>query len=257
MPHVTVGTLNALDGVRHGFFTRKGGVSGGIYASNNCGFGSGDDPDAVATNRARTAARIDVAPERLVTLHQIHSATAIEVDAPWPREANPRADAMATREPGIALGVLGADCVPVLLADAEARVVGAAHAGWKGALAGVVEAAIAAMVRLGARVDRIAAGIGPAIAQRSYEVGPEFPAPFLARNPSDATFFCPAQNPGRFLFDLKGYVAARLDEAGVRHAGMLPHDTCAEERLFFSYRRATKRGERDYGRLLSAIALEK
>jgi YfiH family protein len=256
MPHVTVATLNALDGVRHGFFTRKGGVSGGIYASNNCGLGSGDDPDAVATNRARSVARLDLAPDRLVTLHQVHSATAIRVEAPWKREANPRADAMATAVPGIALGVLGADCVPVLLADAEARVVGAAHAGWKGALAGVVEAAVAAMVALGARVESIAAGVGPGIAQRSYEVGPEFPAPFLARDEADAAFFAPAATPGKWLFDLKGYVAARLDAAGVRHPGMLPYDTCAEEALFFSHRRATKRGERDYGRLLSAIALE-
>ena len=256
MPQVTVGTLNALEGVRHGFFTRKGGVSAGIYASNNCGLGSGDDRDAVTTNRARAAARLDVAPDRLVSLHQIHSATAIAVEAPWPPERNPRADAMVTKTPGIALGVLGADCVPVLLADVEARVVGAVHAGWKGALAGVIEAAVAAMAALGATPARIAAGIGPAIAQRSYEVGPEFPAPFLAQDEHNAAFFCPAVAAGRWQFDLKGYVASRLDRTGVRHPAILPHDTCAEEALFFSYRRATKRGERDYGRLLSAIALE-
>ena len=256
MPQITIGRLNALEGVRHGFFSRKGGVSGGIYASNNCGFGSKDDPDAVTENRARAAARLDVAPDCLVTLHQIHSATAIAVETPWKRGESPRADGMVTRTPGVALGVLSADCVPILLADAEARVVGAAHAGWRGALAGVVEATVAAMAALGAAPARIAAGIGPAIAQRSYEVGPEFPAPFLAQAPGNAAFFAPAATAGKWLFDLKGYVAQRLDAAGVRHAGTLPYDTCAEEKLFFSYRRAVKRGEGDYGRLLSAIALE-
>lgn len=257
---LTLGPLNRLDGVRHGFFSREGGVSQGPYASLNCGLGSGDPIDNVLTNRARAAQAIDVEPDALLTCYQIHSATVITVDAPWPRDTRPKADAMVTRQPGVALGILTADCAPVLLADASARVVGAAHAGWRGALTGVVGATVAAMVKLGADPARIIAGIGPCIAQRSYEVGPEFPAPFLAADPASETLFAPcaaatSRGETKYLFDLRGFVASELRKAGVSQAYDLPHDTCREER-FFSYRRTCHRGEKDYGRGLSAIALE-
>jgi YfiH family protein len=256
MPRLTTGLLNRLDGVSHGFFTRNGGVSRGIYASGNCGFGSADAPASVAENRTRCARRLDVDPDRLVTAHQVHSADVAVVETPWRREEAPRADGLVTRVPGLAVGVLTADCVPVLLADAEARVVGAAHAGWRGALAGVVEATLAKMCALGATRARIAAAVGPAIGRNSYEVGPEFPAPFLTADPGNAAFFFPAPAAGKHLFDIKGYVAARLAAAGVAQVAVLPNDTCVEERRFFSYRRACRRGESDYGRQLSAIALE-
>lgn len=257
---LTLGPLNQLEGVRHGFFSREGGVSEGLYATLNCGLGSGDRIDNVMTNRARAAAGIDVQPAALLTCYQIHSATVVEVDAPWPDDARPKADAMVTDRPGVALGILTADCAPVLLADASARVIGAAHAGWRGALTGVIDATVRAMARLGADPKRIVAGIGPCIAQRSYEVGPEFPAPFLAAEPAHDTLFAPcaaaaARGETKYLFDLRGFVAAQLGKTGVTQVYDLPHDTCREER-FFSYRRACQRGERDYGRAVSAIALE-
>jgi polyphenol oxidase len=242
-------------GIRHGFFTRDGGVSEGIYASLNCGFGSGDDPTRVAENRARVAAALGLTGDRVVSCHQIHSVDVIVVDAPWRREAAPRADGMVTRAPGIALGVLAADCAPVLFADAEARVIGACHAGWRGALGGIVDATIQAMTREGARLDRIAAAVGPCIGKESYEVGPEFPAPFLAEDSSAADLFRPAPRAGHFLFDLAGYVARRLRRAGLSQTAVIAGDTAAEEQRFFSYRRGCLRGERDYGRLISAIAL--
>jgi polyphenol oxidase len=251
-------TLSALDGepaIRHAFFTRQGGVSGGMFASLNCGFGSGDDLNAVARNRAIAAAQLDLPPERLVSCHQIHGTNVMTVEQPWRREDNPRADGTVTKVPGIALGVLAADCAPVLLADPEAGVIGAAHGGWRGALAGTMEATVMAMVVLGARADRIRAGIGPCIGQPSYEVGPEFPANFAAVDPASAAFFVPASRPGHFLFDLPGYIALRLQRLGLAAVQRAPHDTAAEEDLFFSYRRACLRGERDYGRGLAAIAL--
>ena len=251
-------TLSALDGepaIRHAFFTRQGGVSGGMFASLNCGFGSGDNLDDVARNRAIAAAQFDLAPERLVSCHQIHGTNVITVERPWRREDNPRADGMVTRVPGIALGILAADCAPVLFADRESGVVGAAHGGWRGALAGVMEATVAAMVELGARADRVRAGIGPCIAQPSYEVGPEFEGAFAADGSENRAFFMPAARPGHFLFDLPGYIALRLQRLGLAAVERAPHDTAAEEDLFFSYRRACLRGERDYGRGLAAIAL--
>jgi purine-nucleoside/S-methyl-5'-thioadenosine phosphorylase / adenosine deaminase len=251
-------TLSALDGepaIRHAFFTRQGGVSGGMFASLNCGFGSGDDLNAVARNRAIAAAQLDLPPERLVSCHQIHGTNVMTVEQPWRREDNPRADGTVTKVPGIALGVLAADCAPVLLADPEAGVIGAAHGGWRGTLAGIMEATVTAMVALGARTDRIRAGIGPCIGQPSYEVGPEFPANFAAVDPASAAFFLPAPRPGHFLFDLPGYIALRLQRLGLAAVERAPHDTAAEEDLFFSYRRACLRGERDYGRGLAAIAL--
>jgi len=241
--------------IRHGFFTRAGGTSEGIYGSLNCGFGSGDDPARVAENRARVAAALGLTGDRVVTCHQIHSADVIVVDAPWRREAAPRADGMVTRVPSIALGVLAADCAPVLFADVAAGVIGACHAGWRGALGGIVDATIQAMTREGARLERISAAVGPCIGKASYEVGPEFPAPFLAEDPDAADLFRPAPRAGHFLFDLAGYVARRLRRAGLREIAVIGGDTAAEEKRFFSYRRACLRGERDYGRLISAIAL--
>lgn len=246
----------AAPAIRHGFFTRAGGVSEGLYASLNCGFGSGDDSARVALNRTKVAAQLGVSSDRLVTCHQIHSASVIAVETPWSREASPRADGMATRVPGIALAVLAADCAPVLLADPEARVIGACHAGWRGALAGIVDATVREMTRLGARSERIAAVVGPCISRASYEVGPEFPAPFLAEDAGAADLFERAPRAGHFRFDLAGYVMRRLQRLGLRAVAATGGDTAAEEERFFSYRRACLRGERDYGRLLSAIALE-
>jgi polyphenol oxidase len=256
MTMLTLGPLNAIDGIRHGFFTREGGVSQGVYASLNCGFGSSDAPDAVAANRARAMTAFGLPAEALSTVYQIHSPNVIEVEEPWAREAAPRADAMVTTRPGLALGILTADCAPVLLADRQARVVGAAHAGWRGALTGVLEATVAAMVKHGAKPDTMIAAIGPCIAQRSYEVGPEFPAPFIAAEPTDAALFQPSARAGHFMFDLRAFVARRLARAGVREVQAMPNDTCREADRFFSYRRTCLKGEKDYGRGLSAIVLE-
>ena len=249
--------LSALDtgGIRHGFFTREGGVSEGLFASLNCGFGSGDDAGKVAENRGRAMAALSLERDRLATCYQLHSPAVVVVDEVWRREDQPRADAMVTRRPGIALGILSADCAPVLLADAEARVVGAAHAGWRGALSGVLEATVRAMTALGAAPGRLRAGIGPAIAQASYEVGPEFPTPFLAEDPANAGFFADAPRAGHFLFDLAGYIARKLERLGVPRIERSGGDTAAEADRFFSYRRACLRRERDYGRELSAICL--
>lgn len=256
MTMLTMSPLDAIGGVRHGFFTRRGGVSSGIFDSLNCGLGSGDAIDNVATNRSRAMARLGYTPESLVTLYQVHSPTVIEVEEPWTRENAPKADAMVTTRPGLALGILTADCAPVLFADRRARVVGAAHAGWRGAVGGVLEATVAAMAKHGARPETMVAAIGPCIAQRSYEVGPEFPAPFIAADPADAAFFTPGARAGHYMFDLPGYIARRLRKLGLGDVHQMPHDTCGEEDLFFSYRRACLRGEKDYGRDLSAIALD-
>jgi YfiH family protein len=251
-------TLSVLDDdprIRHAFFTRQGGVSEGLFASLNCGFGSRDDPRRVEENRTIAAAHLGLAAERLVSCHQVHGTTAITVERPWRRADNPRADGMVSAVPGIALGVLAADCAPVLFADPDARIIGAAHGGWRGALAGVMEATVAAMVALGARPRRIRAGIGPCIGQQSYEVGPEFRAAFTAGGQDSAGFFQPAARPGHFLFDLPGYIADRLARLGLAAVECAAHDTAAKETLFFSYRRACLRGETDYGRGLAAIAL--
>ncbi|MFQ5775458.1 MAG: peptidoglycan editing factor PgeF [Kiloniellaceae bacterium] len=253
---LTIGPLDELPGVRHAFFGRGGGVSEGPYRSLNCGFGSGDVAANVAENRARAMARIDLDHDRLVTAYQVHSNRVAVVERPWPRDRAPQVDALVTTRPGVALGVLSADCAPVLLADPKAAVVGAAHAGWRGALAGIVEAVVEAMVELGARRADIVAGIGPTIGRRSYEVGPEFPAPFMEQARDNRDFFRPAPRDGHFMFDLKGYVARRLAAAGVGNAQILPGDTCTQEARFFSYRRARLRGQRDYGRGLSAIYLQ-
>ncbi len=244
-----------LPGVAHAFFTRRGGVSQGVYATLNGGVGSRDAQDAVVINRARMAAAIEVAPERLAIPYQVHSPDALAITAPFPREARPRCDALVTATPGLGLGVTGADCGMILFADAEARVIGAAHAGWKGALGGVVEATVAAMAALGARVDRIRAALGPCIAQPSYEVGPKFVAAFEAGDNGSDRFFMRSINPGRSMFDLHGYIAERAARAGIVRFEDLGLDTYADEARFFSYRRATHRQEPDYGRLVAAIAL--
>jgi len=236
--------------VAHGFFGRRGGVSRGVYDSLNCGPGSGDELEAVAENRRRVA---DALGGRLVTLYQIHSANAVTVTAPW--ERGPQADAMATNVPGIALGILTADCAPVLLSDIDARVIGAAHAGWKGAFTGVLESAVAEMESLGASRARIAAAIGPAIGQRNYEVGPEFHARFAAVEPASMRFFLEGERPGHWRFDLEAYAAARLAAAGVASVERLSLCTYAAPEDFFSYRRATHEARAEYGRQIAAICL--
>jgi polyphenol oxidase len=252
-------TLDVLDdgsgAIRHAFFTRQGGVSKGVYASLNCGFGSGDDPADVARNRAIAADTLGLAAERLITCHQIHSPTVLTVEQPWRREEAPRADGMVTRRPGIALGVLAADCAPVLFADANAGIIGAAHGGWRGALTGVMEATVAAMTALGAERARIHAGIGPCIGPDSYEVGPEFPGRFAEIDVASDAFFVLATRPGHFRFDLPGYIAHRLARIGLGAVADVGCDTLADPARFFSYRRACLAGERDYGRALAAIAL--
>jgi polyphenol oxidase len=253
---VTLPALARRPGLRHAFFTRQGGTGDGLYASLNCGFGSDEAPAVVEANRTRAMALIGRRIEALVTVHQIHSPDVSTVERPWSRSENPKADALVTDRPGIVLGILTADCVPILFADAEARVVGAAHSGWKGTRDGVSEATVAAMERLGARRDRIHAAIGPAIQQKSYEVGPEFPERFTSRDPAAERFFVPSTRAGHFMFDLPGLVEARLAALGLGSVERSPHDTAAEADLFFSYRRATLRGEPDYGRGLSAISLE-
>lgn len=254
-PVLTDPDLAAAEGVVHGFFTRQGGVSEGLYTSLNVGFGSGDDEARVAENRARAAAALGLPADSLSTAYQVHSARAVVIDAPVPRPEAPRADGFVTATPGVLLGILTADCAPVLLADAEARVIGAAHAGWRGALTGVIEATVREMERLGARRTSIRAAIGPCIGGASYEVGPEFPAPFVGEDPASRQFFTASRRSGHFMFDLEGYVAHRLGALGLRAVGRTRRDTCAEDGMFFSYRRATLRGESDYGRGLSAIAL--
>ncbi len=244
-----------LPGVAHGFFTRLGGVSEGVYASLNGGVGSRDAPEAVAENRARIAIAIGVAPERLAVPYQVHSPDAAAIAEPWAPGARRRCDALATATPGLALGVTGADCGMILFADARARVVGAAHAGWKGALAGVIESTVAAMERLGARRGEIVGALGPCIARASYEVGPEFVATFAAAGEDIPQFFAPSGKAGHSMFDLNAYIAERTARAGVGRFEDLRLDTYADERRFFSYRRATHRKEPDYGRLVSAIVL--
>jgi YfiH family protein len=242
-----------IPGVRHGFFTRRGGVSGDIYASLNVGLGSSDDPAAVAENRRRCAAHFGAS--EVVTAYQVHSPDAVIVGGPWQGEP-PQADAVVTAAIGVVCGALSADCAPILLADPKARVVAAAHAGWKGALTGVAESAIARMESLGADRGRLVAVVGPCIGPASYEVGPEFRDRFTAQDAAYATFFTPAAAAGKHMFDLPAFVLARLRAAGVQTCDWVGHDTCAEESLFFSNRRAFKAGEPDYGRLLSAIMLE-
>jgi YfiH family protein len=245
-----------LPGLSHGFFTRGGGHSTGIFASLNCGFGSGDDPEVVAKNRVVVERALGVGDKQLVSAFQIHSADVVVVDKPWATEARPQVDALVTKTRGLALGVLTADCGPVLFADAEAGVIGACHAGWKGALTGVTDSTVVAMEKLGAARDRIVAVLGPTISKTAYEVGPEFPAPFLEQDAGHEQFFTPSTKEGHFMFDLPRYILMRLKNAGLKQAIDLGLCTYSDEARFYSYRRATHRGEKDYGRLVSAIALK-
>ncbi|HEX3406044.1 MAG TPA: peptidoglycan editing factor PgeF [Caulobacteraceae bacterium] len=255
VPTLVSPLLEGLPGVRHAFFTRQGGVSQGLFASLNVGRGSGDDPTDVAENRARAARALGRTAPQLSTCYQIHSARPVVTDAPL-GDARPEGDAVVSRTPGVLCGALAADCAPVLIADPEARVVAAVHAGWRGALAGVVEAAVAAMATLGASPERMRAAVGPCIGPSSYEVGLEFLQAFTSAHAAHARFFAPGAIPEKRLFDLPGFVLSRLAAAGVTRAAWTGHDTLTDEARFFSNRRAVHRGERDYGRLLSAITLD-
>ena len=245
----------AENGIRHGYFTRAGGVSQGIYAGLNTGTGSNDDPAHVAENRRRVAEWMGVAPDRLLTAWQIHSPDALVVTQPFTGE-RPKVDALVTNVPGLALGASSADCGPVLFADAAAGVIGAAHAGWKGAFTGVLESTIAAMETLGAARERIVAVLGPSIGPENYEVGPEFVERFVAADDANAAYFTPSATPGHAMFDLNRYTVDRLIRAGVQ-GSMLGLCTYADESRFYSYRRTTHRKEADYGRHVSAIVLER
>jgi YfiH family protein len=240
--------------LRHAFFTRQGGVSAGIYASLNGGLGSSDDPGKVVENRRRMAERLHIDPTALISVHQVHSPDAVIVEGPWNGE-RPRADGMATSVPGIALGITTADCGPVLFADPRANVIGAAHAGWRGAATGVLESTVEAMERLGARRDNIVAVLGPTISQAAYEVGPDFVERLTGADAGNERFFRPGERPGHAMFDLPGYIGMRLEVAGIGTFANSRLCTYSDEERFFSYRRTTHRREPDYGRLISAIAL--
>jgi len=246
--------LLTSEGLRHGFFTRQGGASTGIYDSLNTGIGSNDDAAAVQENRRRIAAWFDAGPDDLAACYQIHSAITRVADGPW-AGARPEGDAVATVTPGVICAVLTADCAPILLADARAGVVAAVHAGWKGALGGVIHSAVAAMQALGAQPSRTVAVVGPCIAQASYEVGTDFEASFTHTDPDNARFFIPGAKPDKRMFDLPGFVLWQLEQAGVGEAAWTGHDTCADEARFFSNRRAYLCGEPDFGRLMSSIRL--
>ncbi|TVR09473.1 MAG: peptidoglycan editing factor PgeF [Salinarimonadaceae bacterium] len=246
--------LSPPNGVSHAFFTREGGRSNGLYASLNGGLGSADEPVRIIENRALMARTLGVTPKRFLSLKQVHSQDVVVVEEPWDDGARPTADAMVSARPGIALAIATADCAPVLFVDTRAGVIGAAHAGWRGALAGVLDATIARMEGLGARRADIAAALGPTISQPNYEVGPELREAFLAGDASAARYFAPGEGD-RLLFDLPGYIGARLAALGVGAFEDVRRCTYAEDERFFSYRRATHRAEPDYGRLISSIAL--
>jgi YfiH family protein len=247
--------FEVLSQVRHGFFTREGGVSKGIYASLNCGYGSNDDGECVRENRARVALKLGAEPEKLLTAYQVHSPDVAVVTEAWTPGTAPQADAMVTAEPGIALGILTADCAPVLFADERAHVIGAAHAGWKGAIGGVLEATIDAMTRLGAERNRIVAAIGPCISKEAYEVGDDFRDRFVEADDDNAKWFAPSPNDGHFMFDLPGYAGARLEAADIGTIAVVGRCTYKEPKRFFPYRRTTHREEPDYGRQISAVML--
>lgn len=247
--------LSSLPGIRHAFFTRNGGVSNGVYATLNGGIRSGDSAAHVNENRARMATALGVAPDRLITASQIHSPHVVVAETPWALDARPRADAIVTRKPWLAVGVSTADCGPVLLADPQARVVGAVHAGWRGALAGIAEATVAAMEKLGAERARIVAALGPMIRQQNYEVGPELVEKFASADADNGRFFKAGARPGHAQFDLAGFIAQRFARMGIGRVEDLGLCTYADADQFFSYRRATHRAEADYGRHVNAIAL--
>ncbi len=250
--------LGSAEGIHHGFFTKEGGVSEGIYASLQCGRGAKDDPrENVAENRHRASRAMKVKRENLVSCHQYHSADVVTVDVPWRPGKPPKADAMVSKTAGVALGILTADCAPVLFVDAKAKVIGAAHAGWKGALGGVLEATVDAMIALGAERQRIQAAVGPCISQQNYQVDAAYRERFREDDSGNGRFFRPdPEEEEKFRFDLPGYCAARLTACGVKDAELPKHCTYGDERMFFSNRRALHKGEGDYGRGLSAIMLK-
>ncbi|MEG6510178.1 peptidoglycan editing factor PgeF [Methyloligella sp. 2.7D] len=247
--------LNQQPAVRHGFFTRQGGISAGIYESLNCGSGSKDEAASVKQNRALVAEALGVAPERLITPYQIHSATAVIVEEPWKDGKAPEADAIVTATPGLAVGILTADCTPVLFCEPDARIAAAAHAGWRGALTGIVEATVGKMAELGANPEKIIAAIGPCISRTIYEVGADYRDNFLKEDPEAEEFFVTDESTGEPHFDLASYVVERLDRAGVETIADMSHCTYCDEARFFSYRRSQHWGENDYGRQISAIVL--
>lgn len=252
---IIAANLASLDGIRHGFFTRAGGVSTGLYAGLNCGLGSSDDQPSVIENRRRVSDHLGGAHGAVVTLYQEHGTTALAIDEPVARDSLPRADAVVTSTPGLVIGVLTADCGPVLFADPEARIVAAAHAGWRGAVSGILESTIAEMERIGAKRARIVAALGPCINQPAYEVGPEFEAGIVERDPSNARYFSRSDPASKPHFDLPGYVLDRLASSGVTNIVNAARCTHANESLFFSYRRTMERKEPDYGRQISAIVV--
>lgn len=258
-PTITDPLLDGMDGVRHAFFTRQGGVSRGVYASLNVGYGSDDDPAAVSENRDRAMAVFGLSAEALATVYQVHGTQVVMADRDWALEARPHADGMVTDRPGTVIGILTADCVPVLFAGENGQggtVVGGAHAGWRGAISGILDSTVAAMEELGCRRSDIRASIGPCIGRDSYEVGPEFPQPFFDEDPANSRFFTPGKRDGHPMFDIAGYVEDRLRKQGLNAIGRIEADTCADADRFFSYRRKTLTGDPDYGRELSAIAIE-
>ena len=253
---ITLSSLNNVSGIRHCFFTRTGGVSAGLFGSLNCGYGSGDNPENVTENRRRALAMLDQDKAGLVTVRQEHTNQVVVVDYAWPPDQAPVADAMVTNKPSLALGILTADCAPVLIADEVSGVIAAAHAGWKSALGGIIGATIDKMTALGAHPENMIAAIGPAIHQRSYEVGPEFRERFVEESGENDVLFKTAAKDGHFLFDLPCYIWTRLTEAGLTKIVRARGDTCFEENRFFSYRRSCLKGEDDYGRGLSLIVKE-
>ncbi len=252
---ITIDELSDNPAIRHGFFTREGGVSEGLYGSLNCGYGSGDQADNVTENRNRVVRELGVPEAKLLTCYQEHTATAIVVEKPWSSENAPIADGLATKTPGLALGILTADCAPVLFADDKAGVIGAAHGGWQGALSGILEATLERMVELGADIANVKSAVGPCITQDSYEVGPEFFERFCVASAGNADHFKPSSKDGHHMFDLAGYISARLGQVGIAEIAQTGYDTCQDEHLFYSYRRSVLQGEKDYGREISVIAL--
>jgi len=247
--------LKSISSIRHGFFTREDGVSSGEFNSLNCGYGSGDAPEKVRKNRAIAISKLGLKKSKLNTVLQEHSNVVAVADKTWTIEARPRADAIVTKEVGLAIGVLTADCAPVLFVDDVSKVIGVCHAGWRGALSGVLEACVLEMETLGANRSSISTVVGPCIHQKSYEVGPEFKNEFVIRDKNNVMFFCSSTREGFFLFDLPGYICGRLDTLSLKKNSYLPFDTYELAHKFFSYRRSTHQGESNYGRGLSAIVL--
>ena len=252
---ITIKPFSSLPKIKHGFFTRKGGVSNGLYSSLNCGFGSGDRVENINTNRNCTLLELGAPNASLLTCNQIHSSRALVVTSPWSTDDRPQADGMVTAVPGITLGILTADCAPVLFADPTTGIIGAAHAGWRGALCGILEATIGAMIGLGSLNSNIKVAIGPCIGAGSYEIGPEFRDTFIESSVNNNQFFKPILKKGHHMFDLASYIEHRLLEIGISEIYKTGYDTCQDEDLFFSYRRSVMRGEQDFGRGLSAITL--